>query len=213
VRESAVGEEQVLVIPTALLDEFGRFQGLSSDVDPFLSLVFDHANWCFMPRSVAETDETHKQLIPYALLRYGDSTLTYRRSPAAGENRLAGDLSVGIGGHISTKDPTLFGDHPLYAGMQREVAEEVDIGGDYSVRVVALLNDDTNAVGKVHLGVIAVFSLVRPEVRKHDPGISECRFLTTSALRRRRDEFENWSQICIDQMDSLAWIPDIDEKR
>ena len=96
-----------------------------------------------MKRKEAETNPEFKQLIPYALLRCGDKVFAYRRGKLQGEKRLIGNYSLGIGGHISIDDPTLFGS-TYHDGLMREVNEEVAIASPYKYKVAGLLNDDSN---------------------------------------------------------------------
>ena len=101
--------EHVLVFPSALLDELGRFHGLCFDVERYLPTVLDPANHRFMRRSDVEDDPTYKQLIPYAILRHRERFFCYRRGKLMDEPRLHQCYSIGVGGHISTEDPNLFG--------------------------------------------------------------------------------------------------------
>jgi len=87
--------------------------------------------------------------------------------------------------------------------VQREVAEELRLGSRYSNRVVALLNDDSNEVGKVHLGVVHVFELEGDDVSKGEAMITDLQFLDREQLLARRDAMETWSQICFDRLDEV----------
>ena len=73
----------------------------------------------------------------------------------------------------------------------------------YDNRVVALLNDDSNPVGQVHLGVVHVFDLETDAVQKREAMITNMEFLTREELMKRRDSMETWSQICVDSLDQL----------
>ena len=64
--------------------------------------------------------------------------------------------------------------------------------------LVGLINDDATPVGRVHLGVVHLFELDRPEVDPREEGLAEAGFLDIAAIRSLRPEFETWSQICID---------------
>ena len=66
-----------------------------------------------------------------------------------------------MGGHINADDSTLF-DTPYREAMFREVAEEVKLDTTYTERCIGLINDDSNAVGQVHLGIVHVFELAEP---------------------------------------------------
>ena len=69
--------------------------------------------------------------------------------------------------------------------------------------MVALLNDDSNEVGRVHLGVVHVFELDEPKVEKNEAMITNLAFLSPEELRARRDLLESWSQICLDGLGEL----------
>lgn len=198
-------EENVLVIPRALFDQLGAFQGLNFDARKYLDAVLSRGNNFFLPRSKAEKDPTHKQIIPYVLLTHGEHVLFYVRGKKAGEQRLVAKGSIGIGGHMNESDESLFAlDEAAYrAGVEREVAEEIRINTKFEDRIVALLNDDSNEVGQVHLGVIHVFKLTEPNVEKREAMITNLDFLSKEELLSRRDSLETWSQICLDSLDRL----------
>ena len=123
--------ERVLVVPAALFREAGAFQGFSPDVGRYLPRLLDPAHLSYRPRSEVETDPSFKQLIPYVVLRCGEQVFHYTRGQRGTEARLRALRSVGVGGHISQDDSTLFGD-PYREGMLREVAEEVYLESEYS---------------------------------------------------------------------------------
>ncbi|MGC3988661.1 MAG: hypothetical protein QM796_03035 [Chthoniobacteraceae bacterium] len=198
-------EEMILVIRRALFDQLGSFQGLNFEVDRYLPAFLARENNFFMPRSAAETDPTHKQIIPYAVLVHGDKVLHYVRGKKAGEQRLAAKGSVGIGGHMNDGDEGLFAlDRDAYlAGVDREINEELQLNSPYTQHIVALLNDDSNEVGKVHLGVVHVFRLETDAVEKREQMITQLGFLTREELLARRENLETWSQFIVDHLDTL----------
>jgi predicted NUDIX family phosphoesterase len=106
---------------------------------------------------------------------------------------------------MNSEDESLFAwDEQAYrAGVEREVNEEVIIGSSYSDRVVALLNDDSNEVGKVHLGIVHIYQLKEPSVQKREAVITNLAFLAPDELKERRDSLETWSQICADSLPRL----------
>jgi predicted NUDIX family phosphoesterase len=203
--------EQVLVVPRQVVEEVGMFHGLVLDVDRYLEKLFAADVPSFLPRPDAEQDRTHKQLIPYVLIKCGEKYLTYVRGKRAGETRLVGNRSMGIGGHINPVDNEvpLFGiDYrEIYENaVQREVDEEINIEGSRSDRIVALLNDDTNEVGAVHLGVVHVLTLENENVTRNEQMITQLEFKTLEELHAVRDEMETWSQLCLDGLEKLAQI-------
>jgi predicted NUDIX family phosphoesterase len=190
-------DERVLVIPTAVFHQFGVFQGFRGDVGAYLPLLLDPANLSFLPRGRAEHDPSFKQLIPYVVLRWRDEAFHYTRGSAGTETRLQALRSIGVGGHICSDDVTGAGD-PYRTGLLREVAEEVDLQSRYAERVVGLINDDRTPVGQVHLGVVHVFELDEPRVRRREEALVESGFAPLAELRRERARFETWSQFLLE---------------
>ncbi len=197
--------ENVLAIRRDLFDELGSFHGLNFEPERYLDSMLSRGNNFFLPRAKAENDPTHKQIIPYAILACGNRVLHYVRGKKAGEQRLVAKGSIGIGGHMNDEDESLFAwDEQAYrAGVEREVHEEVEISTPFEDRIVALLNDDTTEVGRVHLGIVHVFRLAEPKVQKREAMITNLAFLTKEELEARRDSLETWSQICLDQLERL----------
>ena len=198
-------DEMILVVRRELFDGLGAFQGLNFEVERYLPALLDRANNFFTPRPPAESDPSLKQIIPYVLLVHGNRVLHYVRGKKAGEQRLVAKGSLGIGGHMNDHDEGLFAlDHEAYqAGVQREVGEELRLNSRYTNHIVALLNDDSNEVGKVHLGVVHIFRLETDDVQKGEAMITELQFLDREQLTARRDTMESWSQICFDRLDDL----------
>src|SRR3954454_24442407 len=198
-------EENVLVIKRALFDQLGAFQGLNFEPRKYLDAILSRGNNFFLRRGQAEKDPGHKQIIPYALLAHGDRVLHYVRGKKAGEQRLVSKGSIGIGGHMNDTDESLFAwDEQAYrAGVEREVNEEVNVETTFDDRIVALLNDDTTEVGRVHLGIVHVFRLAEPKVQKREAMITGLTFLAKDELFARRETMETWSQICLDSLDRL----------
>lgn len=197
-----VSAEKVLVVPTELFHRLGHFQGFSSQVDRYLHELFRADHVSFRPRSEVETDPGYKQLIPYVIFRYqvdGGEPLVfqYTRGKGQGETRLHSKRSVGIGGHISDSDVSAGSGNPYEEGMRREVEEEVVVDTPYAARCVGLINDDLSDVGRVHLGVVHIFDVQRPEVRPRETEIIECGFRPASEILADTSRFETWSQICM----------------
>jgi predicted NUDIX family phosphoesterase len=190
-----------------LFDELGSFQGLNFEAEKYLTVILSRGKNFFLPRAQAERDPACKQIIPYVLVVFESSVLHYVRGKKAGEQRLVAKGSIGIGGHMSEeKDKFLWHttDEQAYrAGVEREVNEEIKIGTPFEDRTVALLNDDSTEVGRVHLGIVHVFKLAEPNVEKREAMITGLTFLTKKELMARRESLESWSQICVDSLDRL----------
>jgi predicted NUDIX family phosphoesterase len=195
-------EEQVLVVERKVLEQAGMFQGLVFDVRRYLDKLFVPGVPRFMPRPQAEADPGYKQLIPYVIMSCDGKYLSYVRGRRAGEARLTGLRSIGIGGHINPIDAD---NSPLFAylyenyltAVKREVAEEVSVEAGHTDSIVALLNDDSTEVGSVHLGIVHHWVLDSPSVSRREQVITQMAFMSPAELRKVQDSMETWSQLCL----------------
>ncbi len=189
----------VLVFPADILEDLGRFQGYTLNVEKYLSVILNPQNNRFMPRTAAEDDPSFKQLIPYVILRNGRSVFSYVRGKQSGEARLIALRSIGIGGHIEPHDLSLFSsDKDFYLqAAKREVNEEVRVDSDYRERVVALINDDSNDVGRVHFGIVHIWDLTEPSVTKREGKITQSGFVEIQQLKGKCEELETWSRFAL----------------
>ncbi|GEP42820.1 hypothetical protein [Brevifollis gellanilyticus] len=194
--------EHVLVITRALLDQLGSFQGFQPEVDRYLTAMLAPGANFFMERPAAELDPTHKQLIPYSIFHHDGRYLCYTRGGKSGEKRLVSKRSVGIGGHINPVDQSHdgLGESMYFNSIEREITEELVIGGTHTQEVIGLINDDSSEVGSVHLGVVHRFELSSNEVKSNEDAIQDLQFFTLGELRAMRDQLETWSQIIVDHL-------------
>lgn len=194
--------EHVLVIPRSLFDELGSFQGFHPDAERYLSAMLAPGANFFMERPAAELDPTHKQLIPYSLFHHQGRYLCYTRGGASGEKRLHSKRSVGIGGHINPVDESHdgLGRSLYFNSIDREITEELILAGGHTQRVIGLINDDSNEVGSVHLGVVHVFDLENDQVQSNEDAIQDLAFHSLESLVADIDSLESWSRICIEHL-------------
>jgi predicted NUDIX family phosphoesterase len=195
--------EEILVIPRELFEDLGDFQGIETDVVRYLEAILDPANNFFMDRGEAEEDPSFKQIIPYALFHHEGKYLHYTRGKSGGESRLHAQGSVGIGGHINPVDERTdpLGRETYLAGVEREIDEELIITAGHKNQIVALLNDDSNSVGKVHLGVVHLFELESDQVTSGEDALANLAFQTVADLKGAlHPKLETWSQFCVDQI-------------
>jgi predicted NUDIX family phosphoesterase len=201
----AVADENVLVFPRSLFEQLGVFQGFSADVDRYLPAILDKKNNSFQPRAQAETNPNFKQIIPYVVVTDGKSILHYVRGKKAGEQRLVAKGSIGIGGHINDEDHTLFafGLQAFQDAVKREVCEELAIQDEFDAKPVGLINDDSTEVGRVHFGVVHVLFRTPEKVKKNEQVITQVEFIPITELKKRREQMETWSQLCLDHLQAL----------
>jgi predicted NUDIX family phosphoesterase len=194
-------DERVLVVPGLQLDRLGRFQGFSPDTEHYLAGLLIPEFMDYRPRSEVEEDPGFKQIIPYVVFRSGEDVFCYTRGKSQGEARLHRLRSLGVGGHVSEDDARGGRTLDAYeAALRRELDEEVTIGSPGRIRRVGLINDDATPVGRVHLGVVHVYDLDHPDVTSREDGLADAGFLPVGTIRSLRQEFETWSQICIDSL-------------
>ena len=200
--------EQVLVVRRSLFDELGSFHGLNPEISRYLPVFLQPGNHFFVPRCEADEDPSLKQLIPYVVVTSGDKILHYRRGSGSGETRLLKKGSVGIGGHINDGDGLgeAFDSAAYQRALMRELQEELSLGSAFIERPLALLNDDTNPVGAVHLGIVHQCHLAEPEVTANEEAIAELGFLSREELAERNDQLESWSQLVLEGWGNLRTI-------
>ncbi len=195
--------QSVMVFEASILEELGGLQGHAFEVDRYLSKILSPGNFTFIPRNEAEGNLRYKQIIPYIVLRYDDRVFTYVRGQQSSERRLVRMRSIGVGGHVEPKDQDSINIDGgfYYNAARREVYEEVEVGTDYTERIIALINDDSNDVGRVHFGIVHVWDLEQPMVKNREDQISESGFISITELRKLRNELETWSQIALDALE------------
>jgi len=201
--------EQVLVVERKVIEELGMFHGLQFNVEPYLNKLFEPGIMSFMPRPEAEANPDFKQLIPYVIMGCKGKYLNYVRGKRAGETRLVSKRSLGIGGHINPVDDEvpLFGtdfSEVYRCAVEREIEEEVNVNTKHTDRIAALLNDDTNEVGQVHLGVVHYWDLETEDVTRREQMITQMNFMAVEQLQEVKESLERWSQLCLDGIDKMV---------
>lgn len=144
-------DESILVIKRDILFQDGTFQGLKlTNIDSYKNLIRAHQE--FLPRSLMEIDDTYKQVIPYLIFTHDNRYFLMQRHAKASETRLQNKFSLGIGGHIYQKDIQT---DDIYAWAEREFHEEIHYTDSFAkIESIGILNDDSNDVGRVHIGLV-----------------------------------------------------------
>lgn len=186
--------ERVLVVPRREVPGGCDFTGVRRADGQTLEVLRARiaASGRYLTRPIAEEDHRHKQLIPYVVVRDAERIFLMHRTEAGGDARLHGKASIGVGGHLNPVDE---GEDALLAGLRREWDEELAVGWEPEFQLVGLLNDDSNPVGAVHLGVVFVVEAAgRPvAVREHDKLVGD--FVEAAAVVDAWERLETWSQL------------------
>lgn len=188
--------ERVLVLPRADVPGGCEFRGVRPTELAELQVAVRRSGR-YVDRPLAEEDPSLKQLIPYVVVRDAKGVLLMQRTDAGGDVRLHRKASIGVGGHLNPVD---HGDDPLMAGLRREWTEELDADWDPEFELVGLLNDESNPVGAVHLGVVFTVDAEgrAVDVREHDKLVG--RFAGADELAASWDRLETWSQLVADAL-------------
>ncbi len=149
-----VQDELILVVKrTHLFPDKQGWHGIKTDgIETLVETIKTHHE--FMPRSIAETDDRYKQIIPYAVFRHQDRYFLMLRKGNATEQRLKSKYTLGIGGHMRSEDMS---GSSIFDWAIREFHEEVTFDGTLTHTLLGIINDDSNEVGRVHMGLVLLF--------------------------------------------------------
>lgn len=146
-----------------------------------------------------EEDPTFKQLISYCILENeNDELLVYERLSGGGEARLHGQSSIGVGGHMNDVKGAESINEVLRVNAQRELEEEVGLSESKSQNLayIGFINDDTNEVGEVHLGVVFKIHVNSNDVEAMETDTLRIKWVDQSKIEDY-DEFETWSALIL----------------
>lgn len=146
-----------------------------------------------------EEDPTYKQIIPYLILKFENKYFCYKRTNKAGEKRLHDNYSIGIGGHINPIDENNNSDLIL-TSIKREFSEEVKYNGNITPKLIGYINDDTNSVGKVHLGMVYLIKLENKNVTLNEIELDDGQLMKLNEIQTYYNNLESWSQIVFDYL-------------
>lgn len=181
-----------------------EFQGVlnAKDNPESVKSIVDYlgSNISTMRRGDAEEDVLYKQPIPYAVIKKGDKYFGYTRLSGGGETRLHGSISLGVGGHMNAIEGLDDFNELLMENLNRELNEELEIDSEkLEIKVVGLINDDENEVGRVHIGLLATIEISEDatvEVVETDQ--LEGRWYSLDELKVDYDNLESWSKFVVD---------------
>lgn len=187
--------ENILVVKKSTLFGTNAPQGLIAETQAYVAIINDAKE--FLPRALMEEDSNYKQVIPYLIFKYKSTYFLMQRKSTSSEQRLKNKYSLGIGGHMRQED--MGAGDSLFDWAKREFYEEVHYEGNFSIATLGLLNDDSNPVGQVHVGLVLLLEgdssniAVRSELKSGKLAtLEECQAIYAN--------LENWSQIVLDYL-------------
>lgn len=156
----------------------------------------------------AEINTNYKQPVPYAVLRSGSKVFVYKRLGVGGESRLHDKLSLGVGGHMNRLlgSSSSFVDE-ISENLKRELTEElvIDISESH-VTPYGIINDDSNDVSVVHIGLLYGIEVQDPSLIKvRETDQLEGFWYNIEDLKESSDyeKLEAWSKIAVDYLVDL----------
>lgn len=185
--------ENILVVKTSTLFPHGAFQGLSTHTQEMLDLINEHKE--FNPRHIMEEDFSYKQIIPYLIFKYQDQYFLMQRAATSSEQRLKNKYTLGIGGHMRQED--MNEGATIFDWAKREFEEEIDYAGHFSIKTVGVLNDDSNPVGQVHVGLVLLLEGTSPEIKVRSE-LKSGKLMSPAECLELYQDLESWSQIVFD---------------
>lgn len=231
----------ILAVTNEFCLQYGLQQGFNElDVYEFLKaaqshLVIrqrEHLDNCENPGHDYRGDRDYRQLLPYGIVSTQKDNATkyyvYLRTTKVGEERLAGNSSIGFGGHVDldgvvVTDSVIDSERTVMDCLFREINEELsfyDYGTikieafldrrapsqtytpTFTVKPVGIIYDDSNDVGKLHLAL--VFALDVHHQVKVEIGEEELQLLpeqyTAEELLNANLNPESWTSILCESL-------------
>src|SRR3989344_4355503 len=201
------GEEKVMVVKRSDLFFENVWHGLETqNLQKYLTIIVKKHR--FLPRSEVESDPNWQQIIPYLIFENQGKIFLMRRKSSHTDRRLSNLYSIGIGGHInkediikSTKSTTgtksIKEKARIMEWARREFEEEIKYDGRYKANFLGLLNDDSNDVGRVHLGLVVKLIGDSPKIAVRDEHKSG-KLIGVGGAGKYYGKMETWSQIVYD---------------
>ncbi len=195
-KKSPIGskhEERVMVVSRSDIFAGGIWHGLRGDnVQKYINTI--NSKHRFMARGEVESDARWQQIIPYLIFEHNGKIFLMRRKGDHTDKRLSNKYSIGIGGHINRRDMNGQG---LLGWAKREFAEEIDFSGNYKANFLGIINDDSNDVGLVHVGLVIHLVGDSDKIQVKDEHKSG-ELVSMAQLGRSYKNMETWSQIIYD---------------
>ncbi len=195
-------DEMITVVPRTILfnSEKNQFNGFLDKNSEKGQDIFDAlSKYEIKRRGDMEEDPTYKQLVSYCILENeNDEILVYERLAGGGESRLHGQSSIGVGGHMNDVKGAESINEVLRINAQRELEEEVGLSDSKSQNLayIGFINDDTNEVGEVHLGVVFKIKVNSNDVEAKETDTLKIKWVNQSKIDNY-DDFETWSTLIL----------------
>jgi predicted NUDIX family phosphoesterase len=202
-------DEDIAVIDITCLGDVITREGYhAADIDRALLASLARP----MLRRDAEEDFSVVQLVSVFVVHCQGLFLTHMRSARLPEQRLHGQYSMMLGGHLCIDDFAqltlpLSSDFSLddCSYILRELSEELVLEAEPGVVARGYLYDSSRDVSKQHLGLVYLVDIPEPNYRIGERGfLMNSRFEKLSEIGARLADFENWSLILFENIEEIA---------
>ena len=198
--------ERIMVVPrepvTGPLGYYGAIPVTARDLNDDL---FAYAE--SRPRDDVEHDESYLQVIPYVMLMTGGGMIGARRLGGGNEARLHERYALGFGGHVrwAEGEQHIAPQRVVERAVRHELNEEIGLDLNLTVPPFThLLLDDTDPVGRVHVGLLArldLDALLGPDrgrfLRSNEPEKLRLVGISQVFLEHHGDKLEGWARLAL----------------
>lgn len=181
--------ENIAVAPTAIINTLYPY-AISLIAENDITFLSKHIT--SHQRYLAENDFTIKQLVAYLIVIYKKKIFLVQRKHNCSEQRLANKYSIGIGGHLNIDDIK----KPFLLWGTREFHEEVLYTNQYITKEFLIINDNTNEVGKLHIGIVYTITLTDSVILLKNE-LKSGAFYSLQEIVSHDNNLEPWSQLII----------------
>ncbi len=198
--------KEALVVNRKTLFEEKEFQGfLPLEKRDFISIILKK-HFYHLRGDELENNHSLQQIIPYVWIINPKTknvflykrALTKNKGSEHKEKRYLNKYSGGVGGHID-KDTEEGEKDPIMKAMMRELKEEVIINNYPIPKLLGYINDDSDSLGKVHFGIVAIVETTNEVKANSSEGLASAKFYSINEieniLSNKEDEVENWTRI------------------
>lgn len=108
---------------------------------------------------------------------------------------------MGVGGHMNNVVGADSINEVLRVNAQRELEEEVGLCQEDSqnMEYLGFINDDTNEVGKVHMGIVFKITVHSNDVEAKETDTLKIRWVEKCSIESY-DDFETWSALILQDL-------------
>lgn len=199
--------KEALVVKRAELFKEGMFDGFLPLEERDLTSVIMQNHFYHERGNDLENNPELQQVIPYIWIVNSEKKEVFLYKRAINQNKEEGEFrekrymnkfSGGVGGHID-RDTEEGTENPIERAMMRELKEEVEMNSYGVPRILGYINDDTDSIGKVHFGLLAILETSEDVKARLEEGLGNGRFYSIDEahdlLTSGNDEVEGWTRI------------------